>query len=168
MKQRKTLLVILLLLLLVAAGIYIYARVQVSYLFDERGTSVSVIGGADGPTAIFVAGKVGGEETMTYQQITMEEAKQIFDADTEKDYIILDVRRTDEFAEGHIPGAVNVANESIGEAEPAELPDKNQTIFVYCRSGNRSKQAAEKLVALGYTNIIEFGGIIDWTGDIEK
>lgn len=168
MKKRKTLLVVLLLLLLIAAGIYIYARVQVSYLSGERGTSVSVIGGADGPTAIFVAGKVGGEETVTYQQISMEEAKQIFDADTEKDYIVLDVRRTDEFAEGHIPGAINVANESIGEAEPAELPDKNQTIYVYCRSGNRSKQAAEKLAALGYTGIIEFGGIIDWTGDIEK
>ena len=83
-------------------------------------------------------------------------------------YIILDVRRSDEFADGHIPGAINVANESIGAESPAELADKNQLIYVYCRSGNRSKQAAEKLVALGYTNIVEFGGIIDWTGEIEK
>ena len=83
-------------------------------------------------------------------------------------YIILDVRTSDEFADGHIPGAINVANESIGAESPAELADKNQLIYVYCRSGNRSKQAAEKLVALGYTNIVEFGGIIDWTGEIEK
>ena len=83
-------------------------------------------------------------------------------------YIILDVRRSDEFADGHIPGAINVANESIGAESPAELADKNQLIYVYCRSGNRSKQAAEKLVALGYINIVEFGGIIDWTGEIVK
>ena len=83
-------------------------------------------------------------------------------------YIILDVRRSDEFADGHIPGAINVANESIVAESPAELADKNQLIYVYCRSGNRSKQAAEKLVALGYINIVEFGGIIDWTGEIEK
>ena len=71
-------------------------------------------------------------------------------------------------AEGHIPRTINIANETIGAEAPAELPDKNQIIYVYCRSGNRSKQAAEKLAALGYTNIIEFGGIIDWTGDVEK
>ena len=80
----------------------------------------------------------------------------------------MDVRREDEFAEGHIRGAINVANESIGAEDPAELPDKEQLIYVYCRSGNRSKQAAEKLAALGYTNIVEFGGIIDWTGEIAK
>lgn len=108
------------------------------------------------------------EEIVTYNQITMEEAKAIFDADPEGDYIILDVRRADEFAEGHIPRAINVANESIASEAPEELPDKDQKIYVYCRSGNRSKQASEKLAGLGYTNIIEFGGIIDWTGEIEK
>ena len=100
-----------------------------------------------------------------YVSITMEEAKNVFE--TQGDYIILDVRREDEFAEGHIPGAINVPNEDIQDIAPSELPDKNQTIYVYCRSGNRSKQAASKLVAMGYTNIIEFGGIMDWTGDIE-
>ena len=102
---------------------------------------------------------------MEYTSITMEEAKKVFAATG--DYIILDVRRADEFAEGHIPGAINIANEDIIDTEPEELPDKNQTIYVYCRSGNRSKQAAAKLVAMGYTNIIECGGIIDWTGEIE-
>ena len=101
-----------------------------------------------------------------YVSITMEEAKNVFE--TQGDYIILDVRREDEFAEGHIPGAINVPNEDIQDIAPSELPDKNQTIYVYCRSGNRSKQAASKLVAMGYTNIIEFGGIMDWTGDIEE
>ena len=102
---------------------------------------------------------------MEYTSITMEDAKKVF-AST-GDYIILDVRRADEFAGGHIPGAINIANEDIIDTEPEELPDKNQTIYVYCRSGNRSKQAAAKLAAMGYSNIIECGGIIDWTGEIE-
>lgn len=105
---------------------------------------------------------------MNYIQITTDEAKKIFESNKDGNYIILDVRRADEFAEGHIPGAINVANESIGAEAPAELPDKDQIIYVYCRSGNRSKQASEKLAALGYTNIIEFGGIMNWTGEITK
>lgn len=107
-----------------------------------------------------------GDTQMNYTSITMEEAKEIFA--TGGDYIILDVRRADEFAAGHIPGAINVANEDIADTQPAELPDLDQVIYVYCRSGNRSKQASAKLAAMGYTNIIEFGGIIDWTGQIEK
>ena len=85
--------------------------------------------------------------------------------DTEENYIILDVRTQEEFEEKHIPDAVCIPNETIGSDEIAQLPDKDQLILVYCRSGNRSKQAAEKLAALGYTNIVEFGGIIDWTGE---
>ncbi|MBR3681499.1 MAG: rhodanese-like domain-containing protein [Clostridia bacterium] len=101
-----------------------------------------------------------------YKQITTSEAVKMMES--EKNYIILDVRRADEFAEGHIPGAINVANEEIGTEEIPELPDKSQLILVYCRSGRRSKEASEKLVKLGYTNIVEFGGILDWTGEIEK
>lgn len=128
--------------------------------------NVTIIGGADGPTSVFIAGKIGDDDMNKFSQITMDEAKEIFE--TPGDYIILDVRRADEYAGGHIPGAINVANESINDTCPEELPDLNQTIYVYCRSGNRSKQASEKLVRLGYTNIIEFGGILDWTGEIEK
>lgn len=128
--------------------------------------NVTIIGGADGPTSVFIAGKIGDDDMNKFSQITMDEAKEIFE--TPGDYIILDVRRADEYAGGHIPGAINVANESINDTCPKELPDLNQTIYVYCRSGNRSKQASEKLVSLGYTNIIEFGGILDWTGEIEK
>lgn len=104
--------------------------------------------------------------SLGYRQISMQEAAEIMK--TEKGYIILDVRRPDEYAGGHIPGAINVANESIGNRQISELPDKGQLILVYCRSGKRSKEAAEKLVKLGYTNIVEFGGILDWTGEIEK
>ena len=101
-----------------------------------------------------------------YKSISMEEAKVIFK--TPGDYIILDVRRPDEFIAGHIPGAINVANEDIISTRPAELPNLSQLIYVYCRSGRRSKEAASKLAAMGYNNLIEFGGIIDWTGAIEK
>lgn len=104
-------------------------------------------------------------QTNTYRQISMDEAVTMMDQ--ESGYIILDVRRADEFAAGHIPGAINVANESIGTDEIPELPDKDQLIMVYCRSGRRSKEASEKLVKLGYTNIVEFGGILDWKGEVE-
>ena len=107
-----------------------------------------------------------GSSSSGYRQISMDEAVKMMR--DEKDYIILDVRRPDEFAEGHIPGAINVPNEEIGTAEIAELPNKSQLILVYCRSGRRSKEASEKLVKLGYTNIVEFGGIQDYEGEIEK
>ncbi len=148
------------------AGYFVYQRLQVELHTYENGRSVSIIGGADGPTSIFLAGKIGDEkETASFTSVTMEEAKAIFAVPG--DYIILDVRRPDEYAQGHIPGAVNVANESLGNEEPDELPDKEQTIYVYCRSGRRSQEAASKLAALGYTKIVECGGILDWTGDVE-
>lgn len=103
-------------------------------------------------------------QTNTYRQITMDEAVTMMAQET--GYIILDVRRPDEFAAGHIPNAINVPNETISTDEIAELPDKDQLIMVYCRSGRRSKEASEKLVKLGYTNIVEFGGILDWKGEI--
>ena len=78
---------------------------------------------------------------------------------------MLDVRTPAEYTERHIPGAINVPNETIGSTAPEQLPDRKQLILVYCRSGNRSKQAADKLVALGYTNIAEFGGINSWPGE---
>ena len=101
-----------------------------------------------------------------YRRISMDEAVEMMKK--ESGYIILDVRRPDEYVEGHIPEAINVPNEEIGTAEIAELPNKSQLILVYCRSGRRSKEASEKLVKLGYTNVVEFGGILDWKGEIEK
>ena len=107
-----------------------------------------------------------GSSSLGYRQIRMDEAVKMMR--DEKDYIILDARRPDEYAEGHIPGAINIPNEEIGSAEISELPDKSQLILVYCRSGRRSKEASKKLVKLGYTNIVEFGGIQDYKGEIEK
>ena len=103
------------------------------------------------------------EQEASYRQISMDEAVTMME--TESNYIILDVRTPEEFAEKHIPHAINIPNETIGTEEIPELPDKEQMILVYCRSGNRSKQASEKLVRLGYTNIVEFGGINDWPGE---
>lgn len=105
----------------------------------------------------------GSEPNNTYRQITMDEA--IVMMEEEKDYIILDVRTIDEYKEKHISDAINVPNEAIKAKEPKELPDKEQLILVYCRSGNRSKQASQKLADMGYTNIVEFGGINDWPGE---
>ena len=106
----------------------------------------------------------GQDTANSYQQISQEEARQMMDADSQS--IIVDVRRQDEYDTGHIPGAVCIPNESIGTSQPEELPDLNQVILIYCRSGRRSKEAAQKLADMGYTNVYEFGGIIDWTGDV--
>ena len=115
-------------------------------------------------TLLFTGCASSNNQANTYRSITMDDAVTMMAQET--GYIILDVRRPDEFAAGHIPNAINVANETIGTAEIPELPDKNQLIMVYCRSGRRSKEASEKLVKLGYTNIVEFGGILDWKGEI--
>ena len=113
--------------------------------------------------AILLAGCSAPKETVTYRQISMDEA--ITMMEEESGYIILDVRTPEEFADKRIPGAVNIPNETIAAEEIPELPDKDQLILVYCRSGNRSKQASEKLAALGYTNVVEFGGINSWPGE---
>ena len=116
-------------------------------------------------SALMFTGCAGtsNHQTNTYRSVSMDEAVTMMAQET--GYIILDVRRPDEFAAGHIPNAINVPNESIGTDEIPELPNKDQLIMVYCRSGRRSKEAAEKLVKLGYTNIVEFGGILDWKGE---
>ena len=102
----------------------------------------------------------------SYQQITQEEAKEMMKKDD--GHIIIDVRRQDEFDEGHIPGAVLIPNESITDKQPEELPKLDQIILVYCRSGRRSKEASQKLADIGYTHVYEFGGINTWTGEIVK
>ena len=99
-----------------------------------------------------------------YKQISQDEAKQMMEKDD--GHVIVDVRREDEYAEGHIPGAILIPNESIENEPPLELQDPGQIILIYCRSGRRSKEAAKKLADMGYSNVYEFGGIIDWTGDI--
>ena len=102
----------------------------------------------------------------TYEQITPDEAKKIMD--TEKGYIILDVRTEEEFAEGHIEGAILIPDYEVADKAESILNDKDQLILVYCRSGRRSKIASEELVNLEYTNVKEFGGIIDWPYEVVK
>lgn len=105
------------------------------------------------------------QNEITVNKITSDQALEDFNS--KKGYIIVDVRTRQEFDEAHIPGAINIPNEEIIDTKPEELPDLNQDIYIYCRSGNRSNQAAIKLIRMGYTNIYDFGGIIDWKGDIE-
>ena len=112
---------------------------------------------------LLLTGCAAPAEGGSYRQISMNDAVTMMEE--ESGYIILDVRTSEEFADKHIPGAINVPNEIIETQALSQLPDKDQLILVYCRSGNRSKQASEKLVALGYTNVVEFGGINDWQGE---
>ena len=142
--------------------IIIAAAVLLTVLLGACGDNVGNITEKD--TGTEVNDTMNNEQKNTYRQISVDEAITMMAQET--DYIILDVRRPDEFAEGHIPNAINVANETIGTTEIPELPDKDQLIMVYCRSGRRSKESSEKLVKLGYTNIVEFGVILDWTGDV--
>jgi len=103
-------------------------------------------------------------EANAYRRIGMQEAMAMMER--QSGYIILDVRTEEEYAAGHIPDAILIPNETIGTEEPAQLPDKNQLIMVYCRSGSRSQQASDKLAKMGYTNIVEFGGINSWPGEV--
>lgn len=129
----------------------IIAAAAAALAFSAAGCGTS----ADGLPGIAVDG---------YRQIDQQAAKEMMERDD--GHVIVDVRRQDEYDAGHIPGAMLIPNESIEDAEPPELPDKDAVILVYCRSGRRSKEAAKKLADLGYTNVYEFGGIIDWTGDV--
>ena len=128
-----------------------------------RTKSIGIIGGADGPTSIIVAEK--GEKVM-YEQITAEDAKKIMDS--EEEYVILDTREQEEFDSGHIPDAILIPYTEVEDKAEEIIPDKDKLILVYCRSGRRSKIAAEALVKLGYTNVKEFGGIIDWPYEVSQ
>jgi rhodanese-related sulfurtransferase len=108
--------------------------------------------------------ETAAETAPSYHQIDQERATEMMAQDD--GHIVVDVRRQDEYDAGHIPGAILIPNESITDTKPDELPDLDQIILIYCRSGNRSKQAAQKLADMGYTNLYEFGGINTWTGEI--
>lgn len=107
-----------------------------------------------------------GSNSNSYQQVDTEAAKELMD--TEDDYVILDARTQTEYDEGHIPGAILIPHDTVATAAENALPDKGQLILVYCRSGNRSKEASQALVDLGYTTVVEFGGINSWPYEVEK
>lgn len=102
----------------------------------------------------------------SYRTVSQETAVQMMK--DEKNYIIIDVRTIEEYSEGHIPNAISLPVQNIGNGENFQLPDKNQLILLYCRSGSRSRQAAQKLVEKGYANVVDFGGINKWIGEIVK
>jgi rhodanese-related sulfurtransferase len=108
----------------------------------------------------------GDNKKITYEQITAQQAKEIMD--TQNDYIIIDARTEEEFEDGHIKNAILIPEYEIADRAEEELPNKDTLILVYCRSGRRSKIASEELVKLGYTNVKEFGGIIDWPYEVVK
>ena len=114
---------------------------------------------------LLLAGCGAQSEESTYRQINAEEAATLMEK--ESSYIILDVRTAQEYSEKHIPGAINIPNEAIGTEDIPELPDKEQLILVYCRSGNRSKSAAHRLAQFGYERVYEFGGINTWPYEVE-
>ncbi|MBQ5816366.1 MAG: rhodanese-like domain-containing protein [Oscillospiraceae bacterium] len=118
------------------------------------------------PITFFGLAACEGGNGATYEQITAQEAKAIMD--TEKDYVIIDARTDEEFSEGHIKGAIMIPEYEIAQRAEDEIADKDALILVYCRSGRRSKIAAAELIKLGYTNVKEFGGIIDWPYEIVK
>lgn len=109
------------------------------------------------------AGSTAEQTPATYRQVSSAEAAEIMQE--ESDYFLLDARTQEEYETGHIPGAVCIPNETIGDTEPEQLTDKEQLILVYCRTGRRSKEASQKLAEMGYSNVVEFGGIVDWTGE---
>lgn len=130
----------------------------------QRNNKIRVAAAAVAALLAALLAACGVSSKTSYRQITADEAAQMMQEET--DFVLLDVRTQEEYASGHIPGAICIPNETIGSEEIPELPDKDQLILVYCRSGNRSKQASQKLAEQGYTNVVEFGGINGWTGEI--
>ena len=156
-----------------AGDIILYLGNSICFYYNTNSWNFTRLGRIDGAEkldlrkiygkgdAVFVLSLV---KERTYEQISQKEAARIMAE--ESGFIILDVRTEAEFQSGHIPGAICIPNESIDRTPPSDLPDFNQTILVYCRSGNRSKQAARKLADMGYSRILEFGGINTWPGEI--
>ena len=130
----------------------------------QRNNKIRVAAAAVAALLAALLAACGVSSKTSYRQNTADEAAQMMQEET--GFVLLDVRTQEEYASGHIPGAICIPNETIGSEEIPELPDKDQLILVYCRSGNRSKQASQKLAEQGYTNVVEFGGINGWTGEI--
>ena len=130
----------------------------------QRNNKIRVAAAAVAALLAALLAACGVSSKTSYRQITADEAAQMMQEET--GFVLLDVRTQEEYASGHIPGAICIPNETIGSEEIPELPDKDQLILVYCRSGNRSKQASQKLAEQDYTNVVEFGGINGWTGEI--
>ena len=137
---------------------------KIKFLIAIAGCAMALLSGCESNDMIMDGD--GMFQTFSYTNITQDEAKHMMEQDD--GHVIVDVRRRDEYDEGHIPGAILIPNETIENDPPVELPDYEQIILIYCRSGRRSKEASQKLADMGYKNVYEFGGIIDWTGEVVK
>lgn len=147
--KKNIIIAIILIAVLICIGCFIYKTNKTNKTTTSNSTATT-----------------NGSKTNEIRHVSMNDIVKIMEEN--KDYVIVDVRTPDEYAEGHIPNAINIQNETINETVYNKLKDKNQLILIYCRSGSRSRQAAYKMQKLGYTNIVEFGGIINWKGKIEK
>ena len=160
--MRKTLIVVLV-LTAVASAIAVGAYARNCSIYNV--TSVSAVVTPSVAPEATVPALSTTSSPAAYRKITADQARARMDSGDP--IVIVDVRTPEEFTSGHIPGAINVPNEGILNQMPEELPDPNAEILVYCRSGRRSKEAANKLIEMGYTNVFDFGGIIDWPYDVE-
>lgn len=147
--KKNIIIAIILIAVLICIGCFIYKTNKTNKTTTSNSTATT-----------------NGAKTNEIRHVSMNDIVKIMEEN--KDYVIVDVRTPDEYKEGHIPNAINIPNETINETVYNKLKDKNQLILIYCRSGSRSRQAAYKMQKLGYTNLVDFGGIINWKGKIEK
>lgn len=147
--KKNIIIVIILIAVLICIGCFIYKSSKTNKTTTSNNSTTTT-----------------AAKTNEIRHVSMDDIVKIMDEN--KDYVIVDVRTPDEYKEGHIPNAINIPNETINETVYNKLKDKNQLILIYCRSGSRSRQAAYKMQKLGYTNLVDFGGIINWKGKIEK
>ena len=147
--KKNIIIAIILIAVLICIGCFIYKTSKTNKTTTSNSTATT-----------------NGAKTNEIRHVSMNDIVKIMEEN--KDYVIVDVRTPDEYKEGHIPNAINIPNETINETVYNKLKDKNQLILIYCRSGSRSRQAAYKMQKLGYTNLVDFGGIINWKGKIEK
>ena len=147
--KKNIIIVIVIIAVLICIGCFIYKTSKTNKTTTSNSTATT-----------------NAAKTNEIRHVSMDDIVKIMNEN--KDYVIVDVRTPDEYKEGHIPNAINIPNETINETVYNKLKDKNQLILIYCRSGSRSRQAAYKMQKLGYTNLVDFGGIINWKGKIEN
>lgn len=147
--KKNIIIAIIIIAVLICIGFFIYKSSKTNKTTNSNSTATTSVA-----------------KTNEIRHVSMDDIVKIMEEN--KDYVIVDVRTPDEYKEGHIPNAINIPNETINETVYNKLKDKNQLILIYCRSGSRSRQAAYKMQKLGYTNLVDFGGIINWKGKIEK
>ena len=147
--KKNIIIAIIIIAVLICIGFFIYKSSKTNKTTNSNSTATT-----------------NAAKTNEIRHVSMDDIVKIMEEN--KDYVIVDVRTPDEYKEGHIPNAINIPNETINETVYNKLKDKNQLILIYCRSGSRSRQAAYKMQKLGYTNLVDFGGIINWKGKIEK